>query len=63
MCCCTRQDPTCTLGVTCLHIAKPLRVVPCELHGHRFAGGSVADWNNFAREMERDNEGILRPPL
>jgi hypothetical protein len=63
MCCCTRQDPTCTLGVACPHVAKPLRAVLCDLHGRHFAGGSVADWNDFARGMERENEGVLQLPV
>ena len=63
MCCCTRNDPTCKLGLDCPHVAKPLQVVPCEINMRRFPGGSLADWNNFVRELARDHEGILRLPL
>ena len=69
MCCCTRNDPTCTLGVACSHVAKPLRAMPCELNGRHFPGGSLEDWNNFVRALSREvyggdgHEGVLQIPL
>ncbi len=50
-CCCTRNDATCTLGVHCPHIRRPLRVLPCSIGGLHFPGGTLDDWGNFLQSF------------